>query len=191
MIVDLFADKLPADAIYANMQISLPDIIRGKQAYDFSATQSFSWDTLATNLGVTSSAIKVLSGTQYSQLPVVLANPNIKVLVLLVAAEDYKSYAQQLHIANSPRCVHKGVLFLQSGEKRIFMLDRRVAWYLMPKTVGNENNENNENNLICRMSSYTVREISLQPANLMKLAMKSVIEWEEENTFVMKTNSSS
>ena len=191
MIVDLFADKLSADAIYANMQTSLHDIIRGKQAYDFSATQSFSWDTLATNLGVTSSAIKVLLGTQYSQLPVVLANQNIKVLVLLVTAEDYKSYAQQLNIANSPRCVHKGVLFLQSREKRIFMLDRRVAWYLMPKTVGNENSENSENNLMFRMSSYTVREISLQPANSMKLAMKSVMEWEEENTFVMKTNSSS
>ena len=120
------------------MQIPLYDIISGKHTYDLSASQSFSWEPLARNLGIDISSLKVLSGTKYSMLPSVLANRQIKAIVMLVTAEDYKEYAQVLRIANSPRCVHKGVTFLQQGSTKLFMLDRRIAWYLMPIDVCDE-----------------------------------------------------
>ena len=137
-IANLFADKQSANQVYANMQIPLYDIVSGKHAYDVSASRSFSWKTLATNLGISESSLIVLSGTKYSMLPSVLANGKVKAIVMLVTAEDYKEYAQILRIANSPRCVHKGITFLQQGSKKLFMLDRRVAWYLMPIDVCEE-----------------------------------------------------
>ena len=130
------------------MQIPLHDIVSGKHAYDLSASRSFSWKTLATNLGISESSLKVLSGMQYSMLPSALANQQIKAIVMLVTAEDYKEYAQVLRIANSPRCVHKGISFLQQRDKKLFMLDRRVAWYLMPIDVGEEKEERRKKMMI-------------------------------------------
>lgn len=47
----------------------------------------------------------------------------------------FLSYALRLVLARSPRGFHKGILYFEKKKTRIFLIDRREAWYCLPEEV--------------------------------------------------------
>ena len=134
-IVSQFAPATLEETVLRNMQITVDDLIEGKARYDVKTAEKMSWSHLASKKGICESEMKVISyGNVYSLISV-LSNKNVKLIVVLMTNEYYKTIAPILKLANSPRGFHKGSLFLRVNGKELILLDRREAWFLLPEKV--------------------------------------------------------
>ena len=134
-IARLFSDPSTEDNVYTNMQISIADLVTGKMKYDLSVNEKLSLSSVASHLGYSKDAVAVLSWNDQSKLVSIVSNPALKVIVVLIAEEYYSKYVRFLRIAGSPRCMHKGVLFLQYYNRPLILVNRREAWSILPSTV--------------------------------------------------------
>lgn len=121
-------------AVYKNMQIAMTEVLRGV-SLDRSVNDRLSWDSMRVKLNGTHQAVRVFSQHDEGRLRSALREENQSILVGLVADEYVKQFATLLRI-HTHRCYHKGVLHLLVNKHHVFLLDRRVAWFLLPSAVG-------------------------------------------------------
>lgn len=131
----MFSDQSTKDDVLNNLNHSLSDFVTGKKHYDVSANARLSWSNLAHNLGYKENEIIILSFRNDSSLMKIQSNSQVKLIVILITEEYYSQYASILRISKSPRCMHKGVLFIQYKGIPVILLNRREAWSLLPIDV--------------------------------------------------------
>ena len=131
----MFSDPSTENGVFRNLQLSIPELVTGKKQYDVSVNEKLSWSNLAHQLGYNENEIVILSFGDDSKLVKIESDPNVKVIVVLVTEEYYSQYVSILHIAKSPRCMHKGVLFLQYKNRPLIFVNRREAWSILPTAV--------------------------------------------------------
>ena len=113
----------------------MSELVTGKKQYNVSVNERLSWSNLARRLGYKENEVVVLSLGDDSKLVRIESDPNVKVIVVLVTEEYYSQYVSILHVAKSPRCMHKGILFLQYKNRPLIFVNRREAWSILPTAV--------------------------------------------------------
>lgn len=113
----------------------MDDLIEGTATYDVKTAEEMNWSHLASKKGISKTEMTVITYENAYSLNAVLGSKTVKLVVVLITDEYYKTIAPMLKLANSPRCFHRGTLFLHSHGKDVILLDRREAWYLLPKNV--------------------------------------------------------